>query len=158
MEVYRNVSVYRLWAFISFGWLDQSKQNPWEGQKKKIGWLEEFKYKFLVNTLQKVLKYRRSLTYFFEHVLWNNIKRKSFGSIVNHLRSISHTQNYRTIVMGSVFSVLVTVDDRLPVGGVFPRTVWWFLSDSVGYSGACGFWCWESINIIEYQSRVRGNI
>jgi predicted 3-demethylubiquinone-9 3-methyltransferase (glyoxalase superfamily) len=23
----------------------------WEGQKKKIGWLEDFKYEFLVNTL-----------------------------------------------------------------------------------------------------------
>ena len=50
---------------------------------------------------------------------------------------------------------LVTVDDRLPVGGVFPHTVWCVLSDSVGYSGVCGFWGWESINII---ARVMGNI
>ncbi len=36
-------------GIISFGWLDQSKQNVWEGRKKKIGRTEEFKYESLVN-------------------------------------------------------------------------------------------------------------
>ena len=29
--------VHRLWVYLSFGWLDQSKQNGWQGQKKIIG-------------------------------------------------------------------------------------------------------------------------
>ncbi len=44
----RNVYIAYGSTSLSFGWLDQSKQNGWEGQQKKKDQPEEFKYELSV--------------------------------------------------------------------------------------------------------------